>query len=173
MLRRTVLQWLATLPVFRAWAQTATFPGKHRTTLRELAVAVLPSDLGASGVDRVVEEFEQWVRDYRSGADMDHGYGFTRIRSKPASPAPMYLAQLEALQQQTAERRAIEAALEKAGVKELPRLPDGKHVISDLMSFYFHGSEANDLCYRAAIERYHCRGLQGSDDPPPQLKGKA
>src|SRR5260370_12746604 len=88
MLRRTVLQWLATLPVFRAWAQTATFPGKHRTTLRELAVAVLPSDLGASGVDRVVEEFEQWVRDSPSRADRGHRYRFPPTPPKPPSPPP-------------------------------------------------------------------------------------
>ena len=173
MLRRTVLQWLATVPVFRAWAQTAGFPGAYRATLRELAALVLPSELGPRGVDRVVAGFEQWVRDYRAGADMDHGYGFTRIRSKPPSPAPAYLAQLEALRQRAPEPRAIEAALDQAGVKELPRLPDGKHVISDLMSFYFYGSDANDLCYRAAIRRYDCRGLQGSDNPPAPLKGPA
>ena len=33
----------------------------------------------------------------------------------------------------------------------MPRIPDGKSVIADLMSFYFRSAEANDLCYRAAI----------------------
>ncbi len=117
------------------------------------------------------------MREYRPGADLDHGYGFTRIRYKPASPAPAYLAQLDALQgplsgaDADAKRKAIETALDQAKVTELPELPDGKHVTSDLMSFYFHSSGANDLCYRAAIERHRCRGLKGSDNPPPPLKG--
>lgn len=108
---------------------------------------------------------------------MDHGYGFTRLRSKPASPASTYLAQLEALREPLAnsdpgvKRKAVEAALDQASIKDLPRTPDGKHVISDLMSFYFHGSDANDLCYRAAIRRDSCRGLEGSDNLPP-LSGK-
>ena len=174
MLRRTLLQWTAALPfpLVRAWAQTATFPGKHGPALREIAAAVLPAELGREGSDRIAQKFEQWVRDYRPGAEMDHGYGFTRLRAKPPSPAPTYLAQLEALGD-SPTRAGIEAALEKAGVKDLPRSPDGKHVVSDLLSFYFHSSDANDLCYRAAIRRYDCRGLDGSDNPPPQLKGGA
>jgi hypothetical protein len=48
----------------------------------------------------------------------------------------------------------------------LPRTPDGKHVASDLMAFYFNSSEANDLCYRAHIGRDECRGLAGSDREP-------
>jgi len=185
MLRRTVLQWIAAatgtlpFPAFRAWAQTANFPGKHQATLRELAAVVLPAELGRAGVDRIADQFEQWVRDYRPGAGMDHGYGFTHVRSKPPSPASTYLAQLEALGEplalsdQDGKRKAIESALDQAGIKDLPRQPDGKHVVTDLMSFYFHGSDANDLCYRAAIRRDSCRGLKGSDAPPPSMTGPA
>ncbi len=185
MLRRTVLQWIAAatgtlpIPAFRAWAQTTNFPGKHQATLRELAAAVLPAELGRSGVDRIANQFEQWVRDYRPGAAMESGYGFTRLRSKPPSPASTYLAQLETLHEplaqpdQAAKRKAIESALDQAGIKDLPRQPDGKHIATDLMSFYFHGSDANDLCYRAAIQRDSCRGLKGSDAPPPSIKGRA
>jgi hypothetical protein len=163
----------------RAWAQTASFPGKQMPALRDLAAVVLPTELGRAGTDRVAEQFERWVREYRPGADMDHGYGFTRVRSKPQSPAPVYLTQLEALSDAVAngdaasKRKAVEDALEQAGIKDLPRSPDGKHLIADLMSFYFHGSDANDLCYRAAIRRDSCRGLEGSNNPPPPLKGAA
>ena len=66
-----------------------------------------------------------------------------------------------------------EAALDAAKIDTLPRLPDGKHIIADLMSFYFGSSEGYDLCYRAAIGRDRCRGLEGSDNPPPPLKGIA
>jgi hypothetical protein len=176
--RRTLLRLLP-FPAVRAWAQTATFPAKYGPTLRDLAAVVLPSELGPEGIARVAAQFERWVRDYRPGADMDHGYGFTRVRSKPASPAPTYLAQLETLREPlantdlAAKRKAVDAALDQANIKDLPRTPDGKHVISDLMSFYFHGSDANDLCYRSAIRRDSCRGLEGSDNPPPPLQGAA
>jgi hypothetical protein len=180
MLRRTVLQWLATaagtlrFTCVRAWAQTIDFPGNHRATLRELARIVLPSELGREGCDRVTDRFEQWVRAYHPGAEMEHGYGFTRIRFKASSPAPAYIAQLERLRlslTNAAPQNVLEAALDQAGVRELPRAPDGRHIASDLMSFYFHSSDGNDLCYRAAIGRDRCRGLDGSGNPPPPLNG--
>ena len=138
---------------------------------------MLPSELGASGVLRVLEKFEAWVRNYHPGADMDHGYGFTSVRSKPQSPTGAYIAQLESLREPLASasfearRKIVEATLIAAEITELPRTPDGKHIVSDLMSFYFHSSDANDLCYRAAIGRDRCRGLEGSENPPPPLKG--
>jgi hypothetical protein len=180
-----MVQWLATaagtlpFPALRTWAQTTTFPGQHAATLRALATLVLPSEFGSNGTDRVAERFEHWVRDYRPGADLEHGYGHTRLGAKPPSPAPTYLAQLSALRDplsstdSVAKRKAIESALDTAKVKELPSLPDGRHIISDLMSFYFRSSDANDLCYRAAIYREGCRGLEGSDSPPPPIKGAA
>jgi hypothetical protein len=169
MWRRTLLQWLT----FPLWAQ----PGKQSSVLRAIADVVLPSELGRDGVDRVAARFEAWVREYRPGADTDHGYGRTYLRRKPPSPAQVYIAQLESLSatmlgsDTEAKRAAIERALADAKVQELPRLPDGKHVVSDLMSFYFRGSDANDLCYRAAIGRDRCRGLEDSAKAPPPLKG--
>jgi hypothetical protein len=169
MRRRTILRWLAAIGPLRAWAQTAGFPGDQGTTLRLLAAAVFPSELGAEGIERTAAGFERWVRDYRPGAEMDHGYGFTRLRSKPPSPAPAYLQQLRDLRlgsDAAANRAAVEAALERANVTALPPTPDGKHVASDLMAFYFRSSAANDLCYRAHIGRDECRGLAGSDREP-------
>ena len=177
MLRRTVLQRIAgacgflPFPAFRAWAQTVNFPGQHHSTLRAIASIVLPAELGRAGTEHVADQFETWVRGYRAGAAMEHGYGFPRLRSKATSPAPAYMAQLETLA--NVDRLAIEASLDKAGIKELPRQPDGRSVIADLMTFYFHGTDANDLCYRAAIQREDCRGLPGSDNPPPPWKGRA
>lgn len=169
MYRRTLLRWLAAIAPLRAWAQTASFPGDQEQTLRALAAIVLPSELGENGIERVVLTFAAWVREYRPGAEMDHGYGFTRLRSKPASPAPAYLQQLSDLRLKgdiASQRTAVEAALEQAKVTALPQTPDGKHVASDLMSFYFRSSEANDLCYRAHIGRDECRGLSGSEKEP-------
>jgi hypothetical protein len=127
-----------------------------------VAKVVLPSEIGPAGVEVTVGAFERWVRDYRPGAEMDHGYGFTRLRSKPQSPATVYVEQLRAL----GPSGDVAAALEQAKVTSLPQTPDGKHVASDLMAFYFRSSEANDLCYRAHIGRDECRGLAGSDKEP-------
>ena len=168
MRRRTLLGWLAFLRVPRA--QTATFPGDDRDTLRALAAIVLPAELGPSGLDRVTGDFVRWVRGYRAGAEMDHGYGVTRIRTRGPSPAPAYLKQLAALRGRVDES-TVEAALRDAKVADLPRTPAASHVAADLMAFYYRGSEANDLCYRAAIGRDQCRSLAGSEDRPAPLKG--
>ena len=46
MKRRTLLQWLAALPIptLRVWAQEATFPGKYAPLLREIGAVVLPGE---------------------------------------------------------------------------------------------------------------------------------
>ncbi len=109
---------------------------------------------------------------------MDHGYGNTRLRSKGASPAAGYLRDLEALRpallsgDPDTRRQAVTSALEQAKITDLPRTPDGRHIAADLMSFYFRSSDANDLCYRAAIGRDLCRGLEGSEQAPAPLKGR-
>jgi hypothetical protein len=68
---------------------------------------------------------------------------------------------------------SVESALEAAQIKEMPRLPDGKSLIADLVSFYFRSADANDLCYRAAIGRETCRGLAGSGKEPAPLKERS
>lgn len=139
--------------------------------LRALAAIVLPSELGKDGTHRVADAFAVWVKNYRQGAEMDHGYGFTRLRNKPPSPAATYVPQLAELR--GADHDAVIAALESAKITTLPMTPDGRHVAADLMTFYFRGGDANDLCYRAAIGRDQCRGLAGQDKAPAPLKGKA
>jgi hypothetical protein len=163
----------------RVWAQTANFPADQDDALRALAAVVLPAELGAAGIDQKAEAFVGWVRGYRAGAEMDHGYGMTRLRSKGASPAPNYQRHLEALREALlsgdtdSKRQAVTAALEQAKITDLPRTPDGRHIAADLMAFYFRSSDGNDLCYRAAIGRDLCRGLEGSEQAPAPLKGRA
>jgi hypothetical protein len=167
--RRTLLRWLASIGPLKAWAQTAGFPADQGENLRSVAVVVLPSELGPEQLEKTVSAFERWVREYRPGAEMDHGYGFTRLRSKPLSPASTYLRQLQELRlagDADSRRSALGTSLAQAGVTALPATPDGRHVASDLMAFYFRSSEANDLCYRAHIGRDECRGLAGSDREP-------
>lgn len=172
MYRRTLFRWLAAIAPLRAWAQSAGFPGDQGPALRKLAALVLPSELGAAGIERTASAFGQWVRDYRPNAEMDHGYGFTRLRSKPASPAAGYLEQLRALDlsgDAAAQRAAVEAALQRANIAALPQTPDGRHIAADLMTFYFRSSAGNDLCYRAHIGRDECRGLPGSEKEPQRI----
>jgi hypothetical protein len=159
---------LALFAATRAWAQAATFPGRRVTHLRGLAAIVLPSSLGREQTDRIAERFAQWVRGYRSGTDLEHGYGFPRIRTKPDLPVARYLEQLDTLGE-APDAEAVRRALDTAKISALPPSPAGVHIAADLLSFYFNSSDANDLCYQANIRRDACRGLAGSDRPPAPL----
>lgn len=185
MRRRSILRILAAaagaLPIrpWQAWAQTVTFPGNQAKTFEALALATLPASLGHERILTEAKRFEAWVKDYRPGADTDHGYGRTRVVPLPPSPAPLYLEQLQALQPDLNSadgeraRAAVIASMEKAGVKDLAPYGRGRHIAADLMSHYFLGDSANDLCYQAAIQRHECRGLKNSNMPPPPLGNKA
>ena len=149
-------------------------------TLNAIADVVLPRELGADGRRGTVTGFIRWLRNYKDNAETDHGYGVTRIRRTGPSPGRGYAAELAALQSSAGggfaklsvdERRPlVEAALGAAKIDRLPGRPNGGHVISDLMAFYFNSPAAADLCYRAAIGRTDCRGLANSEKPPDPLK---
>ncbi|MEO5762758.1 MAG: hypothetical protein ABIR28_10655 [Vicinamibacteria bacterium] len=169
----------------RAWAQTASFPLGQTVPLRAIGEAVLPESLGEEGRARVVTDFTVWLRDWKEGVDRDHGYGFTRIVRTDSSPAGHYVAQIEALdalamtrggsfaKATIADRRAIlNEVISNAKIEALPGRPNGGHIATDLMSFFFESSEANDLCYRAAIGKDTCRGLPGSDERPEALSSE-
>ena len=141
---------------------------------------VLPGEIGGDGRARVVTAFVRWLRDYRAGADMDHGYGFTRLRRTPPSPMAKYAVQFAALEQRAgvqrfanlsvdARRVILEEAIAAAKIDRLPGRPDGGHIATDLMAFYFNSPEAHDLAYRAAIGRDACRGLEDSENRPKGL----
>ena len=193
MRRRSLLAWTAsavsTLPFLRSasWvraaAASAAFPVEHDAVFAAVAAAVLPASLGRARVDEVARGFRAWVEGYREGAELDRGYGHTRLRATGPSPAASYGLQLAALDRAaraegannfaaaSPEQRTalLEAALSSAGIDELPERPDGRHVAADLLAFFFRSAEANDLCYGAAIARDACRGLDGSDQPPKPL----
>ena len=186
MRRRVLLQWagglLASLKLpVRLHAQPALTPA-HAVMLASLAEAVLPQELGRQATDRVVADFLRWHREYRADAETDHGYGATRLRRTAAAPLARYRAQFEGLDTaaqsrgQTfvnlalADRRAVvERAIADAKVERLPSRPDGGHVATDLMGFFFNSIDANDRCYQRAIGRDRCRGLAGSDERPAAL----
>lgn len=196
MKRRELLQWLlagaATLPTLRpallaaAPAQAGELSAGHVFVLRDLATTVLPSALGAKGQDEAVDNFLRWIREYREGVPLSHGYGEPRLVRTGPSPAPGYGAQIAALQQAATDRggrfgalplparRAIlEAAFKDAGIQSLPQRPDGKHVVADLMAHYFRSSAANDLCYNARIGRHTYRAVRVTTVRPQPLTAQA
>jgi hypothetical protein len=171
----TVAAWLK-IPGAKAWAQEVTFPGARRDTLNEVAAAVLPSTLGPAERGAVVDQFVQWVREYRAGAAMSPGYGAPRVRFKGGSPAPRYQAQLEELASGpfaradlAGRRRLLAQGLTAAGVEDLSGVPSGLHVAADLMSLYFTSPAAHDQAYRAAIGKDTCRTIEGSGRVPAPL----
>jgi hypothetical protein len=189
MLRRTLIRWLAAFGVtpWRARPVAAAAepePSEAETqTLRALGAAVLPQSLGRDRTDGIVGRFQAWLRGYRPGADRGHGYGVTRLHRAPPTPAASHAVQLAALEKAARasgapsfdqlaieDRRALlDAALRAAEVERLPDRPDGRHVASDLMAFFYRSTEANDLCYRAEIGKDTCRGLADSPEPPRRI----
>lgn len=176
----------ALLPLGRArlFAREAALSPGETASLRGLARTLLPASLGEARQAAVLAEFQNWIRGYRHGAELDHGYGFTKLRWSGASPAVRYPAQLAALEaaarergasgfadlESEAQRELLETALAAAGVAELPERPDGRHVAADLAAFFFRSAAGSDLCYRARIAREDCRGLADSQEPPEPLE---
>jgi hypothetical protein len=179
MRRRTLLKVLATsVPVLpgirvRLGAQVRAFTPEAVAVLRDVAATVLPASLGADKVSLLVDGFIAWGREYEEGVALAHGYGDPKLVKSGPSPVPDYVAQLAALDAAARQRggrfatlpletrRAILGdALAAAKVADLPGRPNGRHIASDLMAFYFRSSEANDLAYRARIGRQMCRTLE-------------
>jgi len=156
--------------------------GGGRAFLLALAEVVLPSEIGPTGQAEAVERFIGWLRNYDADVEMDHGYGFTRLRRTGPSPARRYPVLIALIDRQTAaalrrpkatfasapiavRRTIVEDSLRSVKGERLLAGPGG-NLIEDLMAFYFQSSAANDLCYQVAIGRDACRGLPGSEEPP-------
>ncbi len=181
--RRRILQsalaGLALRSSSRAASAQAPFGEAHLPRLVALAAAVLPQEIGAEGQRRAVDQFLRWTRDYKAGAERDHGYGVTAIRTLPASPAATYPAQLDDLDQRAGgafasrplaeQQRVVGEAITAAGVRDLPSRPTGAHIATDLMGHYFRSAAANDRAYGRVIGRGACRDLAGSEARPPVL----
>lgn len=186
MKRRQALKTLATaaaaLPLSRVRLRADELPADQVFVLRDIAATVLPSVMGSKGQNEAVDNFLRWIRDYKEGVALSHGYGEPRLVKSGPSPAPDYTRQLVALQQAAqsrggrfgalpieARRELLDAALKAAEVRNLPGRPDGKHVVSDLMSHYFRSSAANDLCYNARIGRNTYRAIRVTTVRPRPL----
>ena len=190
MIRRRMLQTLATasalchLPKLSLWAQATQFPGERRATLRALAGVLIPASLGPDFAVKQTDRFTRWVQGYRPNAEMEHGYGFTRLRNTPPHPGPRYAMQLEELDQTAqlqhkkpfaelsldARRQIVESAMGAAKVDSLPAFPGASHVTVDMLAHFFRSSEANDLCFEAQIGRDACNGFAGVGEQPRRLQ---
>jgi hypothetical protein len=188
MRRRTLLQAIAgSLPIMpitrvRLAAQVRSFTPESVEVLREVAATVLPASLGADKVSLLTDRFLAWGRDYEEGVALAHGYGDPTLVKSGPSPVPDYVAQLATIDSAAKSRggrfatlpletrRAILSdALSAAKVDSLPGRPTGRHVVADLMAFYFRSSEANDLAYRARIGRQMCRSLEMTTHRPAPM----
>jgi hypothetical protein len=145
--------------------------------LRALASAVLPTELGAAGLERAVLAFERWLAGYREGVELLHGYGTGEIRLTGPSPALRWAAQLEALGPSLvslplAERQArLRSTLEGGRFAGLPPVDRAPHLAIGLLSLFYGTPEATDLCYQASIGRESCRPLDTAPRPPRPLGG--
>jgi hypothetical protein len=155
------------------------FPGAQDVALKELAATLLPESLGRPGTDEVAAGFVRWLNEYHPGAEMQNGYGFTRVRAVPPSATAKYLTQLEELARVILvnpdlgfRRKQLEARLQAADIKDLPALSESADIVVDLMAFYFNSSHANDFAYEAAIDRDGCRGLKSSSQIPSALRAQ-
>jgi hypothetical protein len=183
--RRTLLRWLVSGAA--AWplrgvhlhAQAAALSAASVGTLRALAPVLLPSEIGAAGHDKVVGDFIQWLASYRAGAERGWGYGHPSPSRTPDIRTSVYDTQLQSLEDWprirgsefasiSLELRAaiVSEALDAEKIRAMPGLPNGGHVVTDFMSFYFRSDAANDLAYRARIGRTSCRGLAGAERNP-------
>ena len=169
------------LPRSAVAAATSTQP--NDAILAALGDAVLPSQLGADGVKRAVDDFQRWMDGYQPDAEPVHGYGTDRIDRLPADPRPAWKTQLQSLDADarrsggqsfavlTRERRQalVRTALAGERGESLPSPLAAKHVALGLLAHFYDSSAATDLCYDVQIGRQQCRPLAAQAQRPTPL----
>lgn len=188
MKRRRAIQTLAAaaaaLPLLRVSLDAQDLSAAQLFLLRDVAGTVLPASIGRTGQDDAVDVFLIWIREYKEGVALSHGYGEPSLVKSGPTPAPGYASHLAALQAAAtskggrfgalpleARRELLDAAFKAADVRTLPGRPDGRHVVADLMAHYFRSSGANDLCYNARIGRNTYRAIRVTTGRPAPLNG--
>jgi hypothetical protein len=183
--RRTFLATIATaapLPflVRRAHALAIVHLEADPRTLVALGHTVLPSALGAAGIKRAMDDFRRWMAEYREGAELNHGYGTSRLRTTGPTPATRWTRQLDELEARAqhadghrfdalpadARARLVRDVLAAERLDRLPSVADANHVAIALLAHFYESSAAADLCYEAQIGRQTCRPLAMSSRKP-------
>ncbi len=152
--------------------------------LEAVAAAVLPEEIGAEGVREALRDFVRWLDGFRPVAELTHPYlSSDEVRYGPADPAPMWNAQLEALDLLAKRRhqrgfRELPVALRRevlateldrlAPRGDLPAPAAAAHVAVGLLAHYAGRPATADLAYGARIGAQGCRDLpSGAERPPP------
>lgn len=188
--RRFLAALAATVPLTaiarRAHAAAILHIETDPATLVALGEVVLPtSELGRAGISRAVNEFIDWGKGYRENAELNHGYGTSRLRTTGPTPVTRWSQQLDALDKaaQSAYRKSfrestpqqrtdlVRAALKEERIDRMPSAGDAQHVAIALLAHFYGSSTATDLCYQAQIGDKTCRPLAAqSRKPLPMLK---
>ncbi len=189
--RRTFLASLASavplaVVVRRAHAAAAEHVQADPTILDALAEVVLPAAaLGRAGVLRASAAFRTWAADYREGAEVNHGYGTSRLRTLGPTPLTRWTKQVDELdaaarakhqkrfRELTVDHRTalVRSALEGQRVDRMPAVVDAPHVALAMLAHFYESAAATDLCYQAQIGRQTCRRLADAPRKPlPMLK---
>ncbi|MGH9889167.1 MAG: gluconate 2-dehydrogenase subunit 3 family protein, partial [bacterium] len=165
--RRSFLASLAaTIPlavfVRRAHAAAAEHLQSDPAALDALAEVVLPATaLGKAGVARATASFRAWGTGYRESAELNHGYGTSRLRSTGPTPLTRWMKQLDELDSaaRTAHQKRfrelavnergalVRTALEGQRVDRMPAVVDAGHVALALVAHFYDSPAATDLCY--------------------------
>jgi hypothetical protein len=186
--RRTFLASLASavplaVIVRRAHAAAVVHLTSEPATLDALAEAVLPSSLGRGDIAKAVVAFREWGDGYREGAELNHGYGTSRLRSLGPTPLTKWSAQLDDLdaRAQSKHQRGfrdlavsdrvalVRSVLEGQRIDRMPGIADASHVSLALLAHFYDSSAAHDLCYEARIGKATCRPLATSARKPLAL----
>lgn len=155
-------------------------------TLRAVAEAVLPAELGDQRRESAVVAFERWSEGLEPVAELAHPYLVPETRYSGPDPRPGWAAQLEGIEKECrnrysqalgdldvpARRVLLERFLGQAG-PGLGSPANADHVALALMAHFFASPVATDLCHGRTIAKQQCRGLAGAPDEPPALAGDA
>jgi hypothetical protein len=159
-------------------------PGLDRAVLDALASIVLPKTaLTDAGVLRVTGDFLDWLEGFEPVTERDHPYYSSEINYGPPDPAPLWGAQLDALNIEAQQRfdtgfpqlgedrqtAILDRQLPKNIPPDLPFAGSASHVAIGLNAYFYATAEANDLALRAQIHRQSCRGLETGPNKPAPL----
>ncbi len=158
-------------------------PGLDRAVLLALAMIVLPrTSLGDAGVLRVIGDFLEWLEGFEPVTDRDHPYYSLEINYGPPDPAPLWGAQLDALNIEAQQRfdlgfpqlgqdqqtAILDRQLPADIPHDLPFAGSASHVAIGLNTYFYATAEASDLALRAKIHRQSGRGLEsGTHESAP------
>ena len=157
--------------------------------LHALAAAVLPSEIGASGVEEALRDFVRWLDGFEPVAELPHPYlSSDRVAYGPPDPAPRWASQLAALDllaQKSrgagfadlaldARRELVAEDLERHGAESpLPAPARAPHVAAGFLARFYSRPAAADLAYGVRINAAGCRDLESGAERPAPLAGAA